>query len=112
MPVRIVRIVYGIHAFRVDGVPYIEQYPISRTRPSGQPDLRKDRDVVALVGFDRPSAGVMRARTLQSVYRTRCRIAENARCRYDLSVLRCGQRNLDHLDAKPRRIRILISRPA
>ena len=39
------------------------------------------------------------------------RIGENARPVDDLRVLRRGQRNLDHVDAEQRRVRIVLRRP-
>ena len=111
VPVREVRVGHVVDAAGPGRVANVEQDPVAGTGAGGEADRRVGGDVVALVGGGRLlRAAAVIAAHVEAVDRARYRVGKDARGRDDLRVLRRRQRHLDHLDAKERRVGVLLRR--
>ena len=92
MPVRVVRIVDGVDAFRIRRIFNIEQDSVARARAGGQAKLRVDRNVVALVGVRRLFRSSLPCvpPLLSALMTPRAGIHKESRTRDDLCILRRG----------------------
>src|SRR6266852_6211179 len=88
----------------------VKHNSVSGTRARCQPDCRVRGDVVALVGIGRLLRALLAMGTaaIQAVDRASAGIDKYAWTRNHLRVLRRSYWDLDHVDAKQRRIRIFV----
>src|SRR5690606_36844799 len=107
VPVGEVLVDHGVDAAGVHRVRDVEQDPVAGAGAGGEPDLRVDGDVVALVrlGAGLGARAVIpagpEAGDVAGLIREDARLADDAR------QVRGGEGDLDHLDAEVRDVRVL-----
>ena len=109
VPVGEVGVYHFVQAHRVHRVRDVQQDAVPRARARGQADLRKDRDVVALVGEPGFLGALAVVAALpESAELPRLRVREQARHADDAGLFRVRERHLDHLDAEVGGVGILL----
>ena len=104
MPVGESRIDDFVHARRIERIRNVEDDAVARARPASDSQRREYRDVVALVGH----TGFLRfiamvAALPQAGKPAGLLIGKNRGAGDDARPVRCGNRNLDDIDAEQRR---------
>src|SRR5688572_12768455 len=112
MPIREILVHDLIEADGIYRIGYIEQDAVPRARACGKPQLRKDGDVVALIGYPRSLRPCPVVAALpQTGDGAAGRVGKDPWTIDDSSFFRCGERNLNHVDAEKGRVGILFRAP-
>jgi hypothetical protein len=109
VPIRKALVHHLIDPYRIDGIGHIQKDAVPRARPGGEAYLRKDGDIVALIGQPRSlGPGAVVASLPQAGDCPGTWIGEDARPVDNPGLPGRPERHLNHIDAEERRVGILL----